>query len=395
MAERKVDTVVRYSPMDIPKIIRAHWNAEPKEPVHFVGEPSTVKSASVLQESKKIAADLGREFLEWNRVNLAKKQEVLANPEPFFIYADLRASETDIGELRLQDLKDGKDYITFKYNILFGAMGGEKAMGVLFFDEMNLAPNMVKAQFYKIINDRAVGDIPISDGVLCVSAGNEAEHSRGVTEDPVPLVLRRGNYFVRPPTQEEFNDYAVKSGHHHWVLGYLAFQPGDVHKIEYEMPDSVGQPCVRTWSKVSNLLNHGLEKKPVADVVMMATGLVGQGVATKFGAYVKSAKEIDLNAIIAKPELVKEYEKDDELSLIYAIISGVVDKFRTKREVIKPAFQMSLHFKKPEFGAFLLRSMKAIDQKAFTKAAGTEKLLDQAVVEQVIDRYAKYLFPEA
>ena len=47
MAERKVETIVRYSPMDIPKIIRAHWNGEPKEPVHFVGEPSTVKSASV------------------------------------------------------------------------------------------------------------------------------------------------------------------------------------------------------------------------------------------------------------------------------------------------------------------------------------------------------------
>lgn len=395
MVEKKVDTVVRYSPLDIPKIIRAHWDAEPKEPVHFVGEPSTVKSASVFQESKRIADDIGRQFLEWNRVGLEKKREVMGESQKYFIYADLRASETDIGELRLQDMKEGNEYITFKYNILFEALSKKDAAGVLFFDEMNLAPNMIKAQFYKIINDRAVGDIPISEGVLCVSAGNEAEHSRGVTEDPVPLVLRRGNYFIRPPTAEEFNDYAVKTAHHRWVIGYLGFQPGDVHKVEYELPESVGQPCVRTWSKVSNLLSHGLEKSSVADIQMVATGFVGQGVATKFAAFVKSAKEIDLNAIIRKPELVKEYENDGELSIIYAIISGVVDKFREERKVIKPAFEMSLHFKKPEFGAFLLRSMKAVDVTAFTKAAGTEKLLDQATVEKVIERYAKYLFPEA
>ena len=219
MAERKIDTLVRYSPKDIPDIVRAHWNANPKEPAHFIGEPSTVKSASVLMESKRLAIDSGRTFLEWNRANLQKKGEVLENPQRYFIYADLRASETDIGELRLQDMKASQSYITFKYNILFEAMSHPEAVGVLFFDEMNLAPNMIKAQFYKIINDRAVGDIPIADGILCLSAGNEAEHARGVTEDPVPLVLRRGNYFIRPLTSDEFAEYAASSAHHQWILG--------------------------------------------------------------------------------------------------------------------------------------------------------------------------------
>jgi len=392
MSENKVDTVVRYSPLDIPKIVKAHWNASPKEPAHFIGEPSTVKSAGVFQEAKAIAVSRTKEFFEWNRATVAEKEAVMQNPEGKFIFADLRASETDIGELRLQDMKAGVDYITFKYNILFKALSHPKAEGILFFDEMNLAPNMIKAQFYKIINDRAVGDIPIADGVLCLSAGNESEHARGVTEDPVPLVLRRGNYFVRPLTPEEYTDYAVTTSHHEWIIGYLGFQPQDVHKVSYDLPDSVGQPCARTWTKLSNVLKHNTDM-PVSDVEMVATGLLGQGVARKFGAYVKSAKSINLAEIIAKPELIKRYESDDELSLLYAIISGVVEKFRNDKKIISPAFHMSLHLKKTEFGSYLLRSLKNIDKKQFMKAGGSE--LDKALVDKVIDRYAKFIFKDA
>ncbi len=394
MSEKKVDTLLRYSPLDIPKIVKAHFNANPKEPVHFIGEPSTVKSASVFQEAKRLAEGKGKEFFEWNRATLVEKKRIMDDPSKHFIFADLRASETDIGELRLQDLKADESFITFKYNILFEAMSKPSAEGILFFDEMNLAPNMIKAQFYKIINDRAVGDIPIADGILCISAGNESEHARGVTEDPVPLVLRRGNYFIRPLTPEEYTDYAVANSHHEWVIGYLGFQPGDVHKVEYELPDSVGQPCARTWSKMSNILKNNASMD-VKDVEMIATGLIGQGIARKFGAYVRSAKSINLSEIINKPELIKNYEKDDELSLLYAIISGVVEKFRDNKSVIIPAFKMSLHLKKVEFGAYLLRSLKNVDKKKFMKAGGAELDKEKELVDNVIDRYAKFIFKDA
>jgi len=351
-----------------------------------------VKSAGVYQEAKAIAKSKEKMFFEWNRATLAEKQAVMENPSEHFIFADLRASETDIGELRLQDMKAGQSFITFKYNILFEALSHKQAQGILFFDEMNLAPNMIKAQFYKIINDRAVGDIPIADGVLCISAGNESEHARGVTEDPVPLVLRRGNYFVRPLTPEEYTDYAVRTEHHEWIIGYLGFQPADVHKVNYELPDSVGQPCARTWTKLSNILKHNTDMK-VEDVEMVATGLIGQGVARKFGAYVKSAKSINLSEIIANPKKIKQYEDAEELSLLYAIISGVVEKFRTDKKIISPAFEMSLHLKKIEFGSYLLRSLKNIDKKQFMKAGGTE--LDKVLVDKVIDRYAKFIFKDA
>ena len=398
--QKKMDSMIRYSPLTIPTQMWIGWRGG-KEALNLKAEPSTVKSEFVKQTSviigdaeKQFGSTEPRVWIEWNKASIEGKTDVVQNPGKYFVFADIRASETDIGELRLQDMRTTDNFITFKYNILFVALSRPEAMGILFFDEMNLAPNMIKAQFYKIINDKAVGDIPLSDNVMCVSAGNEAEHARGVTEDPVPLVLRRANYFLRPLTAEEYTDYAVKTSHHPFIVGYLGFQPNDTHVLEYDLPEGVGQPCPRTWTKLSNCLK-GSPDLSQSDIEMVATGYVGQGVATKFAAYVKSARGIDLNAILAKPELIKKYENDQDLSLVYAIISGIVEKFRTDKKVIKPAFEIANIVERPEFGAYLLRQLKNVDEKGFMKTGGNDKLLDEKLVNEVVKRYAKFLFKNA
>jgi hypothetical protein len=381
MAEQQVNTTTRWSPLQIPQIVKAHYKA--KVPVNFVAEPSTVKSEGVLVAAKEIAQAEGKEFIEWNRLSLGDKQKLAEDASTAFIFADLRASETDIGELRLQDLKENKSYITFKYNILFEALSKPEAKGILFFDEMNLAPNMIKAQFYKIINDKAIGDIPINPDVLCVSAGNESEHSRNVTEDPVPLVLRRGNYFLRPVNEEEFLDYAVKNDVHEWIVGYLGFAPSKIHRIEYDLPDGVGQPCPRMWTKLSQILTTNKVTKP-EDVLLFATGTVGQATAIEFTSYVKSAKNINIQQIIENPELIAQYDDDKNISLMYAIVAGVVEKFKKNKKIIGSAFKIAAHVKRPEFGAFLLRSLKSADSVYFMNSA-------DEFSDNLIERYAKYL----
>jgi hypothetical protein len=387
---KEVDTVMRFSPLQIPKLIRSHWNGKPKEPAHFTGEPSTVKSEMAYTEAKLIAEHEQREFLDWNRSSVEQKREALKMPERFFIFADIRASETDIGELRLQDLKNGEEYITFKYNLLFEVTRQPAAMGIIFFDEMNLAPNMIKAQFYKIINDRCIGDIPISQNVLVISAGNESSHARGVVEDPVPLVLRRANYFIRPLTADEYTEYAVKWGQHQWIAGYLGFAPHNVHRIDYEVPECSGQPCPRTWNKLGNLLNNneGLKDE---DIEMLAIGFVGQAVGLEFSAYVRSAKKIDLDEVLRNPKKINEYTSEKELSLAYAIIAGVVERFRNDKKVMAKAFEIAQHINRIELGTYLLRCLKALDEQRFMKAG---KDVDDKIVQGVVDRYAKYLFKQ-
>ena len=381
-----VDTIFRYSPLKVPSIMRYHWAA--KEAFSLRGEPATVKSTFIALVSKELAEENGRELFDWNRESLDRKKEAFAKPDRFFIFADYRASETDIGEIRLQDINGSDGYIIYKYGLLFAAMSKPEAMGVLFLDEMNLAPQMIKAQFYKLVNDHCVGDIPLSDDVMVVIAGNEVQHAHGATRDPVPLVTRRANYFLRPLNDEEFSQFMVTTAHHPWVIGYLAFAPQETHSLKYDLPDEVGQPCPRTWTKLSNIILSNKNMKD-EDVEMVATAYVGQASARQFMSYVKTARKVDIDSVIKKPELIKEFEK--ELSMIYAICTGIVEKFRTDKKVIRPAIEVSIHVSRPELGAYLMRSMKAVNPSGFMKMGFDEKVLDKDLLQKFSSRYGKFL----
>lgn len=395
MAKEKFDNIIRESPKAIRKFVRYHWKSNPKEAMHLVGEPSTVKSTFVLWEARDIASDEGREFLEWNRAGYAAKCDALEHPGKYFVFADLRAAETDVGEQRLQDMQNGKPYITYKYNMVFEVMSKAEAQGILFLDELNNAPNMTKMQFYKLINDRAIGDLPLSDGILVISAGNETEHAVGVTEDPVPLVLRRANYFIRPPTAEEFVDYAVQAGLHQWITGYVALAPQDVHNVKYDLVNPVGQPCSRTWTKLSNVLNAnesmqmgklGTEDAGIRAVSYAYLGAVGE----KFCAYVETAKKVNIDQIIANPKLVKELK--DELSLLYAVTTGVIEKYRTgtgkrKDEVIDAALEISLLIRE-EMGVFMMRQVKSLDASTWSKKVVSHPKFKSEFTK----KYSKYFF---
>jgi len=369
--------VIRDSPLVIPQILRAHWRTATKEVANFVAEPSTVKSEFARVFSVAQAAEEQKEFVEWNRMTTQRKEAVMADPAKFFIFADFRASETDIGELRLQEMGNGKPYITYKYAMLFEVLSKPEAMGVLFFDEMNLAPNMTKAQFYKVVNDHCIGDIPLSKDVMVISAGNEAQHARGVSEDPIPLVLRRGNYFLRSLTDTEYVDYSIQVGQHSLISGYIKYAPKDVHNIDYDQHEGTGQPCPRTWTKLSNLLlaNPDLDDDQVE---MHARAFVGQGAAKKFVAYAKMAKKVDIDEILKKPELVRDIK---ELQTLYAVITGVLERFRVQRvKVSEKVFEVALHMEREELGAFLLRQMKVMAGKTqFRNIAVQSKVFDDLV----------------
>ena len=382
MDKKTVDNLTRESPLSIPVILKAHYSSVPKEPAHFISEPSTVKSVSVYNFAVSTAEQEGRSFVDWNRTTALQKEEVMRSPEKFFVFADIRASETDIGEMRLQEMNNGKSFITYKYNILFIALSHKDAKGILFFDEMNLAPNMIKAQFYKIINDHCIGDIPISTGVMCVSAGNEAEHARGVTEDPVPLVLRRGNYFLRPLSADEYVDYAVIVGQHPWITGYLKFESHNVHKIDYDSHIGAGQPCPRTWTKLSNIM---LSNKNLSDAElgMIARGLVGQATAIKFMSYCKMARKVEIEDILKHPEKMEDFRED--ASMTYAILAAGLEKLRTDKKRSEDLFSLTLHMRE-EFAAFTLKQIKnVLGQAAMSRAVGESK-----VFKEVAGRYQKY-----
>jgi hypothetical protein len=372
---RKEDdsVIIRESPMAIPTILGASWRAQPKETVCLIGEPSTGKSEGVEAFSMLQADVERREPFFWNDESYERKIDAIANPKKYFVHVDFRAAETDVGELRLQEMSNGKNYITYKYAMVFELLSKQEAMGILFFDEMNLAPNIVKSQFYKVFNDHCIGDIPLSKDVMVIAAGNEMRHARNASEDPMPLVLRRGNYFLRPFTDEEYVDWSVQNGQHEWISGYLKMAPQDTHGIDYDQHNGMGQPCPRTWTKLSRIL-VGNQKLSEDEVAMFTRAYVGQGVAKKFTAYVKMARKIDIEEVLKDPKRVKEI---DQLDVLYAVITGALEKYRVQKgKVSEKVFELSSNMRE-ELGAFMLRNMKAMNEAQFKKLAMDSKEFDK------------------
>jgi hypothetical protein len=55
---------------------------------------------------------------------------------------------------------------------------------------------------------------------------------------------------------------------------------------------------------------------------------------------------------------------------------------------------MSLHFKRPEFGASLIRNLKSVDEKGFMKSCSNPNIVSEELMKEVVDRYAKFMFKE-
>lgn len=176
---------------------------------------------------------------------------------------------------------------------------------ILFLDEMNSAAPSVQAAAYQLILNRRVGTYELPNNVSIVAAGNR-ETDKGVTfRMPAPLA----NRFVHLEMQVDWDDYfewAVENNIHKDVVGFLSFSKKDLYDFD---PKSSSRAFAtpRSWSFVSELLiDDDLDEGTLTDLV---SGAIGEGLAVKFMAHRKVAKQMP------KPE---------------DILSGKIDKINIK-----------------------------------------------------------------
>jgi len=159
---------------------------------------------------------------------------------------------------------------------------------ILFLDELNSAAPATQAAAYQLILNRRVGTYKLPDGVSIVAAGNR-ETDKGVTyRMPAPLA----NRFLHVELRTDFEDYlnwATNNKIHEQVVGYLSFAKQDLYDFE---PKSASRAFAtpRSWTFVSNLLeDDDLDEGTLTDLI---AGAVGEGLAVKFMAHRKVAKQM-------------------------------------------------------------------------------------------------------
>lgn len=145
--------------------------------------------------------------------------------------------------------------------------------GILFLDELNMAPPAMQGVAQQLILDRRVGSYTVPNGWFVWAAGNRKEDRAAVFDMPAPLANRFLHLQVEPDF-DSFKAYALETGVHEQIIAFLSFRPTLLHKFDPQQPAWCSP---RSWVMASALHNAGLSVAPA----------IGVGAEAEFAAYIE------------------------------------------------------------------------------------------------------------
>jgi hypothetical protein len=224
--------------------------------------------------------------------------------------------------------------------------------GILFLDELNVAPQAVQASAYQLIYDRRCGDYALPDGWKMIAAGNRAE-DRGLTfEMPSPL-RRRVLHLEMKPDIDDFVHWGMANGLAPEVAAFIRWR-GDEYLYQFSTAYTRSFPCPATWDYVSRLIRGG---SPVTDENMpLFAGTVGDAAAGEFISYVQvfgelpDAEDILWNGKLKTP--APPATKPDRLYAFTASLASAASRAPQGKELdaAKRLLAYTLDQMPPEFG---------------------------------------------
>lgn len=334
----------------------ACYNATPTAPIYIWGPTGVGKSEVVSGQATKWANEEGRTLLVWNEASKDWKIRALQDPSDYFIFADIRLSQYDPSDIKgIPKLVSSLDASEWHIPMLFKAIGNDTARGVVFFDEMNLAPASILSSCYAIIHDRQVGESPINNKILLLGAGNRAEDRANVFDMPAPLKNRFGHVTLSPPSIDAWRMWAVDNDIDTRIIAFLSFKATMLHNFNKNQK-APAFPTPRAWAATSRLIKKVTKNREAKDLVHM---IVGEGAAVEFHTYLELTKKIDINEIIDNPSLVKKIT-NNEASLKWAVVTTLGEMYRRTKSrkelprIVKGICGVAAELDE-EFGILMLR----------------------------------------
>ncbi len=189
--------------------------------------------------------------------------------------------------------------------------------GILFLDEINMAPPAVQGIAQQLILDRKVGSYKVPEGWFIWSAGNRKEDFAAVYDMPAPLANRFIHLEVKTGL-EEFKNYALKNNIDDRIISFLNFRPNYLHKIDKNSPS---WPSPRSWDIGNQLLKAELDIDPA----------IGSGCASEFRSFCKVYKSLpDISSILSGKN---NPAFPDDLSARYALTCALAIRAKNIKEV--------------------------------------------------------------
>lgn len=179
--------------------------------------------------------------------------------------------------------------------------------GILFLDEVNMAPPTMQGMAQQLILDRRVGSYVVPEDWYIWAAGNRSEDRAAVFDMPAPLANRFLHVEVVPDL-ESFRSYALSRGIPEQVIAFISFRPELLHKLDPQQP---AWPSPRSWEMAGHLHQARMEIDPA----------VGTAASAEFRAYLSVYSSLpDLEGVLAGDQ---QASFPDEPSMRYATTVGL------------------------------------------------------------------------
>lgn len=178
-----------------------------------------------------------------------------------------------------------------------GSVSGVK--GVLVLDDLGAASPAVQTAAFKLVLERRSGDCWLSDGVKILATTNRKEDKSGATT--LPAALRNRCCIQELDVDaDEWCLWAAQNGVPGDVPAFIRFKPGHLSHLPKDADKAGAFATPRTWEMTGRSLQAAKDNDAVYEV---AAGLLGEGVAVEFTAFVRLRGEIpDPKAVLLDPE---------------------------------------------------------------------------------------------
>ncbi len=209
--------------------------------------PSELKSTL----DRFVMASLRHSIMIWGAPGIGKSSIVAQVAQTHNLeFTDLRLSQLAPTDLR--GLPVPENGVSRWFPPIFLPRAGR---GILFLDELNMAPPALQGVAQQLILDRKVGEYIVPEGWFIWAAGNRKEDRASVFDMPAPLANRFVHFEVEPDF-DAFKFYAFERGIHEQILGFLSFRPTLLHRMDDDRP---AWASPRSWEIASSLHSTGLE----------------------------------------------------------------------------------------------------------------------------------------
>jgi hypothetical protein len=181
--------------------------------------------------------------------------------------------------------------------------------GILFLDEINMAPPTMQGIAQQLILDRKVGSYTVPDGWYIWAAGNRKSDKAAVFEMPSALA----NRFIHLDLTSDCDSFKAwglsTSRVSEQILAFLAFRPSLIHQIDPQRP---AWPSPRSWVMADQLRAAGLAIEPA----------IGPGAAAEFEAFCTIYEGLPNLEAVLKGKSKEAFP--EEASARYATVLGLI-----------------------------------------------------------------------